>query len=125
MMRAAVLETVGKIAIVERAVPAPGPVEVLIEVSAVGVCGSDVHYFEHGRIGDYVVDQPLVLGHEASGVVVGLGSGARRHHVGQRVSLEPGCRTSLASSAGPAGTTCARTCGSSPRPRSTERSANT
>ncbi|WP_327120858.1 NAD(P)-dependent alcohol dehydrogenase [Nocardia sp. NBC_01730] len=89
-MRAAVLETVGKIAIVERAVPAPGPVEVLIEVSAVGVCGSDVHYFEHGRIGDYVVDQPLVLGHEASGVVVGLGSGARRHHVGQRVSLEPG-----------------------------------
>ncbi|MGO4649615.1 NAD(P)-dependent alcohol dehydrogenase [Nocardia sp. 2YAB30] len=89
-MRAAVLEAVGKIAIVERAVPDPGPAEVLIKVSAVGVCGSDVHYFEHRRIGDYVVDQPLVLGHEASGVVVGLGAAARRHHIGQRVSLEPG-----------------------------------
>ncbi|MEV2223844.1 NAD(P)-dependent alcohol dehydrogenase [Nocardia vinacea] len=89
-MRSAVLEAVGKIAIVERAVPEPGPAEVLIEVSAVGVCGSDVHYFEHGRIGDHVVDQPLVLGHEASGVVVGFGAGARHHHLGQRVSLEPG-----------------------------------
>jgi L-iditol 2-dehydrogenase len=90
MMRAAVLEAIGKIAIVERAVPEPGPAEVLIKVSAVGVCGSDTHYFEHGRIGGHVVDQPLVLGHEASGVVVGLGAGARRHHLGQRVSLEPG-----------------------------------
>ncbi|MFQ6398786.1 NAD(P)-dependent alcohol dehydrogenase [Nocardia sp. KC 131] len=89
-MRAAVLEAIGKIAIVERPVPEPGPAEVLIKVSAVGVCGSDMHYFEHGRIGGHAVDQPLVLGHEASGVVVGLGAGARRHHLGQRVSLEPG-----------------------------------
>ncbi|WP_433654307.1 NAD(P)-dependent alcohol dehydrogenase [Nocardia sp. CA-128927] len=89
-MRAAVLEMVGKVAIVERAMPDPGPAEVLIKVSAVGVCGSDVHYYEHGRIGGHVVEQPLVLGHEASGVVIGLGSNARRHVVGQRVSLEPG-----------------------------------
>ncbi|WP_062991911.1 NAD(P)-dependent alcohol dehydrogenase [Nocardia anaemiae] len=89
-MRSAVLEAVGKIAIVERAVPEPGPAEVLIKVSAVGVCGSDVHYFEHGRIGDHIVEQPLVLGHEASGIVVGFGTGARHHHLGQRVSLEPG-----------------------------------
>lgn len=89
-MRAAVLEAVEKIALVERAVPAPGPAEVLVRVSAVGVCGSDVHYYEHGRIGGYVVDQPLVLGHEASGVVVGRGSAASRHTIGQRVSLEPG-----------------------------------
>ncbi|MFI6041522.1 NAD(P)-dependent alcohol dehydrogenase [Nocardia sp. NPDC051321] len=89
-MRAAVLATVGEIAIVERAVPEPGPAEVLVEVGAVGVCGSDVHYFEHGRIGGHVVEQPLVLGHEASGVVIGLGANARRHAVGQRVSLEPG-----------------------------------
>lgn len=89
-MRAAVLETVGKIAIVERAIPEPGPAEVLIKVGAVGVCGSDVHYYEHGRIGGHVVEQPLVLGHEASGVVLGLGANARRHAVGQRVSLEPG-----------------------------------
>lgn len=89
-MRAAVLATVGEITIVERAVPEPGPAEVLIKVGAVGVCGSDVHYFEHGRIGGHVVEQPLVLGHEASGVVVALGANARRHAVGQRVSLEPG-----------------------------------
>lgn len=89
-MRAAVLETVGKIAVVERAVPEPGPVEVLVKVSAVGVCGSDVHYYEDGRIGSHVVDQPLVLGHEAAGVVVGRGSSARRHAIGRRVSLEPG-----------------------------------
>ncbi|PXX71158.1 L-iditol 2-dehydrogenase [Nocardia tenerifensis] len=89
-MRAAVLAAVGEIEIVERPVPQPGPAEVLIEVRAVGVCGSDVHYYKHGRIGAHVVEGPLVLGHEAAGVVVGLGSNARRHAVGQRVSLEPG-----------------------------------
>lgn len=70
--------------------PEPGPAEVLVKVGAVGVCGSDVHYYEHGRIGGHVVEQPLVLGHEASGVVIGRGANARRHPVGQRVSLEPG-----------------------------------
>jgi L-iditol 2-dehydrogenase len=49
-----------------------------------------VHYFEHGRIGSFVVDAPLVLGHEASGVVVGTGSSVTRLAVGQRVSIEPG-----------------------------------
>jgi len=56
----------------------------------VGVCGSDIHYFEHGRIGRFTVDAPLVLGHEASGEVVGLGSAVSRLTFGQRVSLEPG-----------------------------------
>jgi L-iditol 2-dehydrogenase len=56
----------------------------------VGVCGSDIHYFEHGRIGRFTVDAPLVLGHEASGEVVGLGSAVSRLTLGQRVSLEPG-----------------------------------
>jgi L-iditol 2-dehydrogenase len=63
---------------------------VLVELRAVGVCGSDVHYFEHGRIGHYEVRSSLVLGHEASGVVVELGSDARRHDVGDRVAIEPG-----------------------------------
>jgi L-iditol 2-dehydrogenase len=62
----------------------------VVEVLAVGVCGSDVHYFRHGRIGDFVVDAPLVLGHEASGRVVARGSEAQRHQVGQRVAIEPG-----------------------------------
>jgi L-iditol 2-dehydrogenase len=56
----------------------------------VGVCGSDIHYFEHGRIGRFTVDGPLVLGHEASGEVVGVGSAVSRLRLGQRVSLEPG-----------------------------------
>jgi L-iditol 2-dehydrogenase len=70
--------------------PDPGPNEVLVEVMAVGVCGSDVHYYEHGRIGARVVREPLVLGHETSARVIGLGAGATRHQVGDRVCLEPG-----------------------------------
>jgi L-iditol 2-dehydrogenase len=63
---------------------------VLVEIAAVGVCGSDVHYYEHGRIGSFVVREPMVLGHESSGRVVALGPGASRHAVGDRVALEPG-----------------------------------
>lgn len=50
-MRVSVLRGIRDIALAERPVPAPGPGEVLIQVSSVGVCGSDVHYYEHGRIG--------------------------------------------------------------------------
>jgi L-iditol 2-dehydrogenase len=63
---------------------------VLIEIKAVGVCGSDVHYYEHGRIGTYVVRQPLILGHESSGVIVDVGEGVSRERIGQRVAIEPG-----------------------------------
>ena len=89
-MRAAVLDGVGDVTLQHRPVPHPGPGEVLVQVAAVGTCGSDVHYFEHGRIGDFVVEAPLVLGHEPSGVVVATGPGADRHERGQRVSIEPG-----------------------------------
>jgi L-iditol 2-dehydrogenase len=89
-MRAAVLHAPGEIRIEERERPRPGPREVLVQISAVGVCGSDVHYYEHGRIGPFVVDAPLVLGHESAGRVVELGEGASRHAVGARVALEPG-----------------------------------
>jgi L-iditol 2-dehydrogenase len=54
------------------------------------MCGSDTHYYEHGRIGRFVVEEPLVLGHEAAGEVAELGSGVTRLTVGQRVSIEPG-----------------------------------
>ncbi len=70
-------------------VPEPGPHQVLVEVAAVGICGSDVHYFDHGRIGDFVVDQPLVLGHEASGTIRAIGSEVTDREVGQRVAMEP------------------------------------
>lgn len=88
--RAAVLYGVGDLRIEDRPLPEPGPHEVLVEIRAVGICGSDVHYFEHGRIGDFVVNSPLVLGHESAGVIVGLGAQATRHRLGERVALEPG-----------------------------------
>src|SRR3954451_15763103 len=88
--RAAVLTAPGRIVVEDRPMPEPGPREVLVEISAVGVCGSDVHYYEHGRIGDFVVESPLVLGHESAGRVAALGPGATRHSVGDRVTLEPG-----------------------------------
>ena len=100
-MRVSVLRGVGDVAVEVRPVPEPGPGEVLVRVGSVGVCGSDVHYYEHGRIGPYVVDRPLVLGHEAGGEVVALGPGVPALTCGQRVSVEPGvpcrsCRQCLA-----------------------------
>jgi len=88
--RAAVLHGVGDVRIEERPVPEPGPREVLVEVGAVGVCGSDIHYYEHGRIGDHVVRAPMVLGHESAGRVAAVGAQVSRHAVGDRVTLEPG-----------------------------------
>jgi L-iditol 2-dehydrogenase len=89
-MRAAVLHAPGDVRIEERDRPVPGPREVLVQITAVGVCGSDVHYYEHGRIGPMVVESPMVLGHESAGHVVELGEGATKHAVGDRVTLEPG-----------------------------------
>ena len=89
-MKAAVLHAPGEIRIEERDPPTPGPREVLVQITAVGVCGSDVHYYEHGRIGPFVVEAPLILGHESAGRVVELGEGAGKHAVGDRVALEPG-----------------------------------
>lgn len=88
--RAAVLYAPHDLRVEDRPMPMPGPHNVLVEVRAVGVCGSDVHYYEHGRIGDLVVTEPLVLGHEAMGVVVACGEQAHRHALGTRVALEPG-----------------------------------
>ena len=90
MNRAAVLFAPGDVRVEERPTPEPGPLEVLVEVAAVGVCGSDVHYYEHGRIGARVVRAPLVLGHESAGRVVAIGERVTRHRVGDRVALEPG-----------------------------------
>lgn len=87
--RASVLDTDLRLSVEERPVPTPGPGEVLVRVRSVGVCGSDIHYFEHGRIADFVVETPLVLGHEASGEVVAVGDGVDLA-VGTRVAMEPG-----------------------------------
>ncbi|MFD1675267.1 NAD(P)-dependent alcohol dehydrogenase [Alicyclobacillus fodiniaquatilis] len=87
---AAVMYEVGDVRLEERPMPKPGPHEVLVQVTAVGVCGSDVHYYRHGRIGSFVVERPIILGHESAGVIVELGSEARKHRIGARVALEPG-----------------------------------
>ena len=92
--RSAVLRGERDLVVEDRPVPEAGPGEVLVEVGAVGICGSDVHYYEHGRIGPFVVEAPMVIGHEAAGVVVGVGEGVDPARVGQLVALEPGvpCR---------------------------------
>jgi len=89
-VKAAVLHAPGEIRIEERKRPQPEPREVLVQITAVGVCGSDVHYYEHGRIGPFVVEAPLILGHESAGRVVELGENVTKHAVGDRVTLEPG-----------------------------------
>lgn len=67
-----------------------GPRDVRIKVHTVGICGSDVHYYTHGAIGRYVVREPMVLGHEASGTVIEVGSEVSTLAVGDRVCMEPG-----------------------------------
>lgn len=93
-MRAAFLDGVGTVVIRDIAEPEPASDEVVVDVGSVGVCGSDTHYFEHGRIGRFVVREPLILGHEASGVITDVGRDVDPGRIGQRVSLEPGvpCR---------------------------------
>lgn len=90
-MRALVLERQKDLSLRDIDLPVtPGPGEVKIKVHTVGICGSDVHYYTHGRIGPFVVREPMVLGHEASGTVVEVGPGVTGLKVGDRVCMEPG-----------------------------------
>jgi L-iditol 2-dehydrogenase len=84
------LTTPGHLLLEEQEMPTAGQDEYVVKIASVGVCGSDIHYFEHGRIGNFIVESPLVLGHEASGVIVSAGPGADPARVGQRVAIEPG-----------------------------------
>lgn len=88
-MRANVLTAARSLELQERPVPTPAPDEVLIKVMAVGVCGSDVHFYEDARLGEWVINEPLVLGHEAAGQIVAVGAAVPIHRVGERVSIEP------------------------------------
>ncbi len=90
-MKALVLERKGELKLRDVDLPLKvGPRDVKIAVENVGVCGSDVHYFTHGRIGPFVVDAPMVLGHEASGRVVEVGAEVTNLKLGDRVCMEPG-----------------------------------
>lgn len=92
--QAAVLYAPRDVRLEERPRPKPGPGEVQVEIKAVGVCGSDVHYYEHGRIGSFIVNKPLILGHESAGLIVEVGEGVSSERTGQRITIEPGvpCR---------------------------------
>ena len=90
MMKVAIMEGIGKMGYTRRPIPSPQADEVLVKLEYVGICGSDMHYYDTGAIGDYVVEPPFVLGHESGGVVVEVGKAVTHLKVGDRVALEPG-----------------------------------
>jgi L-idonate 5-dehydrogenase len=75
--------------VVDVPTPRPGPDEVLVRLGAAGICGSDMHYYFHGRNGSFVIREPLVPGHEASGVVAEVGAGVTRVRPGDRIAVNP------------------------------------
>ena len=89
-MKTAVMTGISQVEIQQRPIPVPADDEVLVKVEYVGICGSDLHYYESGRIGNFIVEPPFVLGHEAGGTVVEVGAGVKDLKVGDRVALEPG-----------------------------------
>lgn len=89
-MKVAVMLGIGKMGFEERDIPKVKENEVLVKLEYVGICGSDLHYYETGAIGDYVVEPPFVLGHESGGTVVEVGKNVKNLKVGDRVALEPG-----------------------------------
>ena len=89
-MKVAIMTDVAKVELTEREIPTPKADEVLVKVEYVGVCGSDLHYYEAGGIGPNIVKPPFVLGHEAGGTVVEVGADVTHLKVGDKVALEPG-----------------------------------
>lgn len=89
--RAAYMTGLNKMEIRDIEIPAPKEKQVLVKLEYVGICGSDVHYLEHGKIGDFIVNGDFILGHECAGTVAAVGSGVENLKVGDKVALEPGC----------------------------------
>ena len=89
-MKTAVMTGLKELEWEQRPIPVPSKGEVLVRVEHVGICGSDLHYYEQGAIGDFKVSFPFVLGHEAAGTVVEIGEGVTDLAVGDRVAMEPG-----------------------------------
>lgn len=87
---AAFLTEIEKIGFKEVEIPKVKADEVLVKMEAIGICGSDIHYYSHGRIGQFAVKFPFILGHECAGEVVETGSEVTHLKVGDRVALEPG-----------------------------------
>ena len=89
-MKVAVMNGVEEMGFERRSVPVPKDDEALVKLEYVGICGSDLHYYEDGKIGNYIVKPPFVLGHEPGGTVVAVGKNVKNVKVGDRVALEPG-----------------------------------
>lgn len=90
-MKALVLKETKRLAIADIDIEeSVGPDDVRIKIHTVGICGSDVHYYQYGRIGPFVVKKPMVLGHEASGTIIEAGRNVTNLKVGDRVCMEPG-----------------------------------
>jgi len=89
-IKAAIMYKVNDIRIEEVERPKVGMNEVMLKVKSVGICGSDLHYYKHGRIGKVTVNQPIILGHETAGEIVEIGKNVKERHVGDRVIIEPG-----------------------------------
>nr|GMD34605.1 sorbitol dehydrogenase-like [Ipomoea batatas] len=87
---AAWLLGVGNLKIQPFNLPSLGPHDVRVSMKAIGICGSDVHYLKHGRCGDYIVKEPMVIGHECAGIIEEVGSEVKHLVAGDRVALEPG-----------------------------------
>lgn len=89
-MRTCILSDVGELSVIEREQPTPSSDEVLVRIDRVGICGSDLHYYQHGENSGNRVDFPHVLGHESAGTVVDVGSDVTSVSVSDRVAIEPG-----------------------------------
>jgi D-xylulose reductase len=90
-MEALVLERKGELTLRDiKLTQEIGPHDVKIKIDTVGICGSDVHYYEYGAIGPFIVREPMVLGHEAAGIVVEIGKEVKHLKPGDRVCMEPG-----------------------------------
>ncbi|EUK18032.1 NAD(P)-dependent alcohol dehydrogenase [Commensalibacter papalotli (ex Servin-Garciduenas et al. 2014)] len=100
MAKALVLESKGNLSIRDIDLPGHvGPNDVKIKINTVGVCGSDVHYYTHGKIGPFVVNEPMILGHEASGTIIEIGKNVTTLKIGDRVCMEPGIPNPLSKAA--------------------------
>lgn len=88
--QAAFMTGLNQIEIRDVPMPEPKADQVLVKVEYVGICGSDVHYLEHGAIGDFVVNGDFILGHECAGTIIEVGDKVTDLKVGDRVALEPG-----------------------------------
>lgn len=97
MNRRAYLDQEHHFTIKEESIPSPKHDEVLIQIKANGICGSDIHFYKEGRLGNFVVDRPYVPGHESSGIIVEVGSGVSAFSKGDHVVIEPGIPCGLCS----------------------------